>query len=233
MNKQNDPDYEELRIRLVEDNGKSLWTFTCENGIAFWVDKKYGVKPRIGNVVRFYFDETRSVRGLYINGRKSYYHTREEQAKLNAERRRKQEASEKALFRKNRPKLDAQYRSLPEVFKHRIDKFRQNNPDFRWKYEAYEMYVCTQAVKIAEAAQKAEVIRSWDEGNGFISFEKAKSVVPGLDDGHSGNTFGAACLLAILYLSNQRGVVRHHGAMAPLVGSKEYGYVPVSPAAKT
>jgi hypothetical protein len=33
-----------------------------------------------------------------------------------------------------------------------------------------------------------------------MTWDEQKSLVPGLDDGHSGNTFGVACRLAIFYL---------------------------------
>jgi hypothetical protein len=50
--------------------------------------------------------------------------------------------------------------------------------------------------------------------------------VPGFDDDHSGNTFGCSVKLALLSLEQPEGVVLIHGALSPLVGSKEYGCVP-------
>lgn len=47
-----------------------------------------------------------------------------------------------------------------------------------------------------------------------------------ISEGHSGNTFGMACRLAYLYLTEPENVIKLHGALAPLVGSKEYGCVP-------
>ena len=43
-----------------------------------------------------------------------------------------------------------------------------------------------------------------------------------LSNDHSGNTFGAACSLAYHYLENEGNVIKVHGALAPLVGSKRY-----------
>jgi hypothetical protein len=37
-----------------------------------------------------------------------------------------------------------------------------------------------------------------------MEWDEQKKLVPGLDDGHSGNTFGMACRLAIAYLPRIR-----------------------------
>jgi hypothetical protein len=132
---------------------------------------------------------------------------------------REREAKDKAEFEKNKAKLDAQYQALPEVFQRRIDRFRTNNPDFRWKFEEYEILVCSQAVVIADALKTPEKISSWKS----MGFKKQKRLVPGLSDGHSGNTFNAACFLATVYLEQPERVLEQHGAMVPLVGCKEYG----------
>jgi hypothetical protein len=60
----------------------------------------------------------------------------------------------------------------------------------------YNLFAMEQAIVIAEALQTKEAIiefkdKGWDE---------QKKLVPGLDDGHSGNTFGMALRFAIAYL---------------------------------
>jgi len=60
----------------------------------------------------------------------------------------------------------------------------------------YNLFAMEQAIVIAEELQTKEAIiefkdKSWDE---------QKSLVPGLDDGHSGNTFSMAVRFAIAYL---------------------------------
>jgi hypothetical protein len=60
----------------------------------------------------------------------------------------------------------------------------------------YNLFAMEQAIVIAEALQTKETIiefkdKGWDE---------QKKLVPGLDDGHSGNTFGMALRFAIAYL---------------------------------
>jgi len=60
----------------------------------------------------------------------------------------------------------------------------------------YNLFAMEQGILIAEALQTKEAIiefkdKGWDE---------QKKLVPGLDDGHSGNTFGMALRFAIAYL---------------------------------
>jgi len=48
--------------------------------------------------------------------------------------------------------LDAEYEKLPGPLKRRIDRFRSEDPDFRWKEEAYEMAACAEAGRLYKAA---------------------------------------------------------------------------------
>ena len=156
-------------------------------------------------------------------------------------------------FAVDREKLDLAYEHLPEPFQRRIDKYRLNNPEFRASYEKYEMMCCEQGVLFAETALKKvgyewedehpntdtvdEVTRQkaldwyewWANLNskeqGYDSAQQSLEM-PGLDHGHSGNTFGMSVRLGGLWLSGlTEGVIGHYGAMAPLVGSDEYGDV--------
>ena len=79
----------------------------------------------------------------------------------------------------------------------------------------YNLFAMEQGILIAEALQTKEAIiefnkKGWDE---------QKSLVPGLDDGHSGNTFGMAIRFAVAYLPqllvNRRdekieNIISHH-----------------------
>ena len=47
--------------------------------------------------------------------------------------------------------------------------------------------------------------------------------MPGLDRGHSGNSFDFACRLANSYLSNPELVYLDHGALTILIGCEAYG----------
>lgn len=180
------------------------------------------------------------IRGVIINGALIYYRTEaEQQAKQAREVAAMQEKRLREFEETGRAELDAKYATLPPIFQARIDKFRHNNPDFRWEYEGYEMFCCEEAVKLArhwgtiEAAQHYTSLaasetfsvdrerwdREWEE-------QKAIDKAAGLADGHSGNTHGTAVALAFWYLKQPEAVEQMHGALAPLVGSFDYGCVP-------
>lgn len=217
-----DLEFELAKITAVKECSDG-WEISREDVGCFYIDSKYGVQPKVGATAKFYgrgFGHV--VRGVDIDDKEVYYRTPKEQEALHKQQCAAHNVEQKETFEKNKAELDADYDALPPVFKARIDKFRQNNADFRWKYEGYEMFCCKEAVKIATAFNTPEAIKEFKEHG----WEKQKAVLPGLGDGHSGNTFGAACYLAQLYIVRPNDVVKVHGALAPLVGSEEYGCVP-------
>lgn len=224
MKKSEDTNYQDHVIKEVKDD-KNYYAITVADGFSVGLNKKNCLRviPHIGDTMRLYGDGLGSIiRGMDINGRECFYKTPEEQQvwnkkeveRLDREKKREYETEEKT-------DLDKQYAALPELFKRRIDKFRGNNPDFRWKYESYEMFVCTEAIKIVDALKTSEEIKRFMD----LPYNKQKQLV-NFSDQHSGNTMGAAIALAFIYVTQPEGVVRLHGALAPLVGSKEYGCVP-------
>lgn len=95
------------------------------------------------------------------------------------------------------------YAGLPEPLKARIDRFAAASPDF-WMNGDYELFCCTEAAKIADylrprvdaGADPVEVVKAfYDDGD-----DQGQC---GVDDGHSGNTFGGACGLARALLSGE------------------------------
>lgn len=218
----NDTEFKEVRIAKVGAEGKDGWSIQLDDGWSFFVPATSPIAPKPGMVARLYGRGIGyTVRGLTLDGVTVFYRTdaeQREQGRRDIERR---EQEQRYDFEKNRAEMDRRYRDLPEVFQRRLDKFRQNNPDFRWKFERYEMFCCEQAVAIAEKVKA-------DDLSAFANLEwrQQKMIVPKLDEGHSGNTFGCAVALARLYLSDSENVVKMHGALAPLVGSEEYGCVP-------
>lgn len=231
-----DSQYEDERLTAVTESadGFDLRFDSMGIGLAkqYDDDPPHGVVPKVGDVVRCWgrgFGYP--VRGMaFFDGaaggegwRVAYYRSEQEQQDHHAAWVLREQANRLAEFeRSGRAELDAKYAALPAVFQHRIDKFRANNPDFRWKYEGYEMFTCEQAVVIADALKTPEALNAWRD----LPYEAQRRAVPALSDDHSGNTFGAACSLAYWYLSLPENVVAMHGALAPLVGSEEYGCVP-------
>ena len=91
-------------------------------------------------------------------------------------------------------------RNMPQLFllfRKRIDRFREEDPDFRVDSEAYELFCLAEAVKIANACETVENIEAFKNGK--------SELVPDLSEEHSGNTFYCACGLARAYLESMRG----------------------------
>lgn len=244
-----DTEYETVRFKSVTERDDG-YEVLRDDGWSFYLAKQYddaphGVVPKAGDIARFYGRGIgSSVRGVTVwdgaEWRTVYYRTeQEERDKFAAEQLVRDTEREHAFENGGRAALDAQYETLPDVFKQRIDRFRANNPDFRVEYEGYEMFCCTEAVKLATylatpermahytslatqetfSSDNARWHREWEE-------QKAIDKAAGISDGHSGNTHGAAVALASWYLNRPEIVPQMHGALSPLVGSKEYGDVP-------
>ena len=216
-----DAEFEEARVANVSGNSTDGWSIERSDGWSFGVRPDSPIVPKVGMTARLYGRGLGyTVRGLMLDGVTVFYETAEQHSARMDREHAERDRERRYDFEKNRTDFDRRYRALPEVFQRRLDKFRGNNPDFRWKYESYEMFCCEQAVEIA-AKVKADDLPEFAN----LDFAEQRLIVPNLSDGHSGNTFGCAVRLAHLYLTNPEGVVQLHGAMAPLVGSEEYGCV--------
>lgn len=218
-------------IKTAEEyNGsdsEKIYDIVLEGGTGFGLAAHYCTTvPQIGDTIRLYTHQGSMIHGVDHNGQELYYKDRAEQEREREERNRKLDQQRAEEFVQNESALDADYASLPDHFKKRIDKFRNNRADWRVQFEAYEMSACTDAVKIAAYCREHNVdfegiekpVRFimddlWDQ----VSKEK------GLFDGHSGNSASFACALAYYDLTDQRMVYYEHGALTPLVGCTEYG----------
>lgn len=183
--------------------------------------KDVGIEPKIGDRARFYGRGIGStVRGLFINGQKIFYRTPEEQKEQFLLKAIKRDNEKKAKFEANREAMDADFAALPENFQARINRFRTNNPDFRWEMESYELFCCKEALKISDAFESGEAINEFSK----LKFSEQKQLVD-IDDGHSGNTFRCAVRLAFHQKTNPELVAKEHGALCMLVGCASYGCV--------
>lgn len=220
---------------------------------------------KVGDRVRAYGDWGQTIAGVdvfdYERGEwvNLYFRTEAERKEQHEQWVAGMRVRREREFEESREQLDADYEALPPALQRRIDKYRANNPRFRFDYEVYEMFVLKEAVQIAEhlrprceelASDPGQILRLLELDEGWLErialdeggeqaaataavrewqklpYEEQKPVVA---DGHSGNTFGMACQLAVLVLTgDEEALVRHYGAMAPLVGSDEYGDVPVA-----
>lgn len=240
-----DGQWDEHLLKEVTGDAQSGWSMSLSEGSSFFCPADSPVVPKVNSTVRMYgrgFGYI--VRGLFVDGIKVFYRTETEQESKHKEDLAKEKKKKQQKFIETKDELDQRYDALPEVFQQRIDKFRGNNPDFRAEFETYELFCCEQAVVIAE-----ELDPCGDEEFGFnpeakgtgeyntvldsvfqtfqkMEFKDQKKRVPKLADDHSGNTFGCSVRLAFFYLVKPENVIKLHGALAPLVGSEEYGCVP-------
>jgi len=210
---------EKTRITNLDfrDDGVSV---EVEWGGFFLPNKRFEGKkemlPKVGDEITIYSYQGSAIRGIDINGVNLFYLSDQNIDDEHEEWKRNYEREKQETFEKEKVQYDEQYESLPQLFKDRIDKFRKDNPKFRVDYEAYELFTCTEAVKIAETLKTGEKIREFSECN------DRWSMVPDLDHGHSGNTMGMATRLAFLYVEHPDFITEAAGALAPLVGSREY-----------
>lgn len=229
-----DTEFEDQTVRSVDSRGEDGWGITMGNGWSFWVPSTSPIPPTAGMHVRMYgkgigYD----VRGLFLDGRKVFYRTDAEQRQKWKDEKRAEEEKRQGELDATRDDRDARWAKLPDFFRARFTRFNEHAANFRRDYEPYELFVCEQAVEIAnglrvENAGDTEAER--DKAyvpifNRFreLPFEEQRKAVPKMEDGHSGNTFGCAAFLARLYLTNAPLVAKAHGAMVPLVGCEAYG----------
>lgn len=217
--------FEDTRIAAVSD-GSDYWEIKRADGWEFGIAKKYGVEPRVGDCARFYGDGIGSpVRGVDLNGVEVYYETAAEyQARTGAEWAERKAEQKRRYFAEEAEKSRARIERLPTPFVQRLNGFWQRNPEF-WEHEGYELFVCEQAVLIADTLKTTEAVHAFHQRTDWAA---QVADVPGLDDGHSGNTFGAACQFAQFYLERPEIIPELHGALCPLVGCTSYGCWAVS-----
>lgn len=216
---ENDAQFSESSLRSVvkDDDG---YTVTSDDGWSFSLPLVAGAEPKAGDTMRLYGRGLGyTVRGAFVNGVKFFYRTEAEDEQRNEEYREKQRQDKVAAFKKNKADYDRRFAALPEVFQRRLTRFREGNPNFRVEFEPYEMMVCEQAVLFAEAFNTVDGLQNFAK----LSWDEQVKAVPGVDEGHSGNSFGCAVRLAYHYMTNAENVVREHGAMVPLVGCAAYG----------
>lgn len=240
--REHDTEYETSTIEQVKRSGDG-WSFRMSHGWSFWFSDADApdFTPRVGDeVIQYGRGIGHTVRGLVIRDRVIYYRTADEdRAKFEREQAEYGAKRQREFDEGGRAELDAKYAALPPVFQARIDKFRHNNPEFRVKYEGYEMFCCEEAVKLAHHLGTVEAMEHYasltrdtsiltDEAKWHEEWGEQKAIdrAAGISEDHSGNTHGAAVALAFWYLKHPENVERMHGALAPLVGSFEYGCVP-------
>jgi hypothetical protein len=129
----------------------------------------------------------------------------------------KAKAERDAAWEAKREAFEARVALLPEAFQRRIAYFLAGVPRWGADHGGYELFCCEEAVKIIGACKTSA------EVSAFAKDDARQSAVLGdtLTE-HSGNTFGAACMLAQASLQGVE-LWKVHGALCPLVGCEGYG----------
>lgn len=203
------------RVTHVDDHSVSL-----DDGHGFGWNKDAGPPPQVGDHVRVLGEYGYEFYGFVLNDRLVWFLTPEQRAERRARWLADNAQRKRDRFEAARDRLDADYESLPPVLQRRIDQLRAaGGEEWRVDSESYEMFVCTQAAAMAEHFESVDALRAWAD----LPYDQQRAGFPGLDDGHSGNTFGAACHLAGLLLDGgvERAVVMPQ-AISPISGDPRY-----------
>src|ERR1035437_7678603 len=149
--KKNDNQFQSHKLKSVKDSG-DYWELETEDSGSLLSPKISNFTPTAGMIAKFYGKGFGySVRGIEIDGNIMRYRTPAQAEEDHKKMCEKMDKDRQKEFKKNKKNLDKDYKNLPIIFQQRIDKFRNNNPNFRWEYEPYEMFCCKEAVKIAKA----------------------------------------------------------------------------------
>ena len=203
--------------KVTEDD--THFYIDIEGSWRFGLSKEYGVKPKIGDAITIYTVNFSTIRGVEINNIQVYYKSDEQLEQEHKDWCENYEKEKQEAFEKDKAQMDADYEALPDNFKKRIDRFRNNNPKFRVDFERDELFCCKEALKIAGVCKTQEDVMKFHD----LGFEEQIKILPTLSDDHSGNTFGCACMLARFQLECPDKVSEMHGSLSPLVGSKDFG----------
>lgn len=214
---ESDQEFTESKIKEVGMKTEDGFLLAFEDGFSMFVSNPEGLPPpEPGSVARLYGKGFGCiVRGFAVPPNVYYYETAQEFEARMAKERAEQITKQKKEWEEKLPVFMEKLDKLPAPFQERIRYFMQDE-DWGWKFGPYEMFCCEEAVKIAQHCGTEEAIKVFYEK----PWEEQAVVV---DDGHSGNTFGTACRLAVLYLNEPDLLRKMHGALCPLVGCDEYG----------
>lgn len=212
-----DENVETFRVKTVAPYGDGEFSVTFEGGTGIGLN---GAEPKVGDTVTLYGRFGHPVYGWALNGKIVEYQTPWERFAKRMAMLAGFDRKARERFAEKKGELDAKYDALPAPLKRRIDRFRSERADFRLD-EAYEMAAVGDAPKIARALARqhdwpidenlavtaagpssdkiGEAVAAFYD----LSYEEQKRLVPDLDDGHSGNTFGGAVSLACALLEGR------------------------------
>lgn len=142
--------YEDHILTKVTE-GEDWYTLEFD-GFGFGMEKANanGIIPKVGDVIRQYPGGWGSrIRGVDINGQEAYYRTEDEQHELNRAEQRERDRKKELAFEAERTERDRRIAALPAPFWRRFERFRRNNPRFRFDEEPYELMCSEQALLLS------------------------------------------------------------------------------------
>lgn len=176
-----------------------VWAIVSERGTGFSLSKEYGVEPKVGDELVFYGQFGMRVQGVDLNGEPVFFKTEAELEFDHAKFRLDLETKRARQFEEAREQLDADYARMHPAFQKRLDRFRAEDPNFRWSDEGYESFCLVEATVIIEKLKTAEAVEAL---MGSDKWKQQEEAVPELRASqHSGNTWGAAWAMAHRVLS--------------------------------
>lgn len=198
-------------VESVEKEPGGGWVINSTGGWTFLINASEAeaqpYEPKQQDEVILYGGLGRPVQGIVINGHTFRYKTREQDE---AERQewladRAREGDER--FYANIADWIKRKNALPKPYRDRMNRFinKSGVKEFWTEDGGYELFTLEQSAMMVETAKEGDPINpvAWLEIFRNESWEKQKELMPKLDDGHSGNTFGGAVGLASAVLQGE------------------------------
>lgn len=195
---------ESSAVKSVNYHDDGSASITQESGWTFFISSKeldaVGVNPEVGEEVIVLGGLGFSIRGIFIGGREYRYVTREQADQEREEWLANYRREKEERFYTNIGDYIKRKNAMGTPFRERMDRFANKNgfKEFWTEDGGYELLCVEQADKLYKLASEVSDENAVEWLNIFseASWEEQKRLFPDLDEGHSGNTFGAMVGLA-------------------------------------
>lgn len=133
-----------------------------------------GPEVKVGDTVRLYGPMFGERHGWALNGEIVEWKTPWERFAERVKWLADYDREKRERFAKHKDQLDKDYKTLPTPLQARIDRFRAEDPAFRIDSESYEMFICTEAAKFADAARSD--VRRAEDCHAVSAFWKSRTL---------------------------------------------------------
>lgn len=188
-------------ISVYDDGGFGVSTTEHSGfGVTAKEAKAVGTLPEAGDEIVWLGGWGRPITGIFIGGVEYRYKTYEQVEQEHKDWSANYDREKEESFYKNIQSWVARKDALDEPFRERINRFANKGFQEFWTNDGgYELFTVEQANKLysfAVEAAGADNAVEWINTFYNMDYDKQKEAFPGLDDGHSGNTFGGMVGLA-------------------------------------